>query len=71
MTTDLDILKRRDPVCEIASRAAMVDAGISWLFDLLKSSAWGEKKSSRLLGLKRERRCSKHRTSRSGKTGHR
>lgn len=39
VTVDLGVLKRRDPVCVIATRAAMMDAGVSWLFDLLKSFA--------------------------------
>jgi len=47
MTADLDVLKRRDPVCAIATRAAMMDAGIAWLFDCLKSFAWDAERSSR------------------------
>jgi DNA-binding transcriptional LysR family regulator len=55
MIVDLDVLKRRDPVCAIATKAAMMDAGISWLFDLLRSFAWDEKVSSKFRAPMRDR----------------
>lgn len=61
MTADLDVLKRRDPVSVIATRSALRDAGVSWLFDLVVSFAWDEKKSSRP---KHNRAGRRHRTSR-------
>lgn len=45
ITVDLPVLRRRDPVCAVATRAAMMDAGIAWLFDLLKEFAWDGKGS--------------------------
>ncbi len=47
VTVGLDVLKRRDPVCAIATKAAVTDAGISWLYDLLTSFAWDAKSSPR------------------------
>ena len=32
VTVDLPVLRRRDPVCAVATKAAMMDAGIAWLF---------------------------------------
>jgi DNA-binding transcriptional LysR family regulator len=46
---DLAVLKRRDPVRAVATRAGMMDAGIGWLFGLLKEFAWDGK------GLQRSR----------------
>jgi hypothetical protein len=40
VSVDLDVLKRRDPVCAIATRAAMMDAGGTWLFALLQDIPW-------------------------------
>lgn len=40
MTVDLQILRRRDPVRAIATKAAVMDAGIAWMFDLLKTIDW-------------------------------
>jgi DNA-binding transcriptional LysR family regulator len=40
VTVDLPVLKRRDPVCAVATKAAIMDAGIAWLFNLLKALAW-------------------------------
>lgn len=39
-TVDLPILRRRDPVHVVATKAASMDAGIAWLFALLKQFAW-------------------------------
>jgi DNA-binding transcriptional LysR family regulator len=47
VTVDLAVLRRRDPVCAVATKAAMVDAGIAWLFDLVKDVAWDGKRSTR------------------------
>jgi len=55
ITVGLDVLKRRDPVCAIATRAAMMDAGVAWLFNLLKSFSWGAKRSSIARGTKHDR----------------
>jgi DNA-binding transcriptional LysR family regulator len=60
VTAGLDVLKRRDPVCAIATRAAMMDAGISWLFELLGSFVWDDKRSTRLRGPRRHRSAGKH-----------
>jgi DNA-binding transcriptional LysR family regulator len=46
VTIGLDVLKRRDPVCAIATRAGMMDAGVAWLFDLLQSFAWDAQRRS-------------------------
>jgi DNA-binding transcriptional LysR family regulator len=40
MTVNLPVLKRRDPVRAVATKAAIMDVGIAWLFDLLKEFAW-------------------------------
>ncbi len=37
---DLPVLRRRDPICAVATRAAMMDAGIAWVFDRLKEIPW-------------------------------
>lgn len=47
VTVELPVLRRRDPVCAIASKAAMMDAGVAWLFNLLKEIAWDGKRSAR------------------------
>jgi DNA-binding transcriptional LysR family regulator len=47
VTVDLPVLRRRDPVCAVATKAAMMDAGIAWLVNLLKDVAWEEKGSPR------------------------
>ena len=47
VTARLDVLKRRDPVCAIATKAAITDSGIHWLFELLTSFAWDAKVSAR------------------------
>lgn len=39
-TVDLPVLRRRDPVCVVATKAATMDAGIAWLFELLKDFEW-------------------------------
>lgn len=46
-TVDLAILKRRDPVCAIATKAAVMDAGIAWLLALLKEIPWDGDKAWR------------------------
>lgn len=43
VSVNLDVLKRRDPVCAVATRAAMMDAGIAWVFGLLKEIPWDGK----------------------------
>lgn len=40
VTVDLPLLRRRDPVCVVATKAAMMDAGIAWLFSLIKEIPW-------------------------------
>lgn len=37
---DLPILKRRDPIRAVATKAAMMDAGVAWLLALLKEMSW-------------------------------
>ncbi len=36
ITVGLSVLQRRDPVRAVATRAAMMDAGVAWLFDRLR-----------------------------------
>lgn len=45
-TVGLDVLKRQDLVCAIATRAAVMDADVAWMFDLIKSFAWDAQRSS-------------------------
>jgi DNA-binding transcriptional LysR family regulator len=47
VTVDLPVLRRRDPVSVVATKAAMMDAGIAWLFELLKEIPWDGKRSPR------------------------
>jgi len=47
VTVDLPVLRRRDPVCAVATKASMMDAGIAWLFALLKEIPWDGKGSPR------------------------
>ncbi|MGE0628258.1 MAG: LysR family transcriptional regulator [Hyphomicrobiaceae bacterium] len=46
-TVDLAVLKRRDPVRAVATRAAIMDAGIAWLFALLQEIPWDGDKALR------------------------
>ena len=46
VTVDLPVLRRRDPVCAVATKAAIMDAGIAWLFALLKEVPWDGKASA-------------------------
>jgi len=46
-TVDLAVLNRRDPVRAVATKAAIMDAGIAWLFALLKEIPWDGDKASR------------------------
>lgn len=39
-TVDLAVLKRRDPVRAVATKSAIMDAGIAWLFALLREIPW-------------------------------
>jgi DNA-binding transcriptional LysR family regulator len=39
-TVELAVLKRRDPVRAVVTRAAIMDAGIAWLYALLKEIPW-------------------------------
>jgi len=43
VTVDLAVLRRRDPVRVVATKAAMMDAGTAWLFELLKEVPWESK----------------------------
>jgi DNA-binding transcriptional LysR family regulator len=45
-SVDLAVLKRRDPVCAIATKAAVMDAGIAWVLALLKEIARDGDKAS-------------------------
>lgn len=46
VTVDLPVLQRRDPVRVVATKAAMLDAGIAWLFALLKEIPWDRGRAS-------------------------
>jgi DNA-binding transcriptional LysR family regulator len=43
VTVDLPVLRRSDPVCALATKAAIVDAGVAWLFALLAELPWDGK----------------------------
>jgi len=45
VSVDLPVLRRRDPVCAVATKAAVMDAGIAWLFALLREIPWDGKAS--------------------------
>jgi DNA-binding transcriptional LysR family regulator len=47
VTVDLPVLRRRDPVRAVATKAAMMDAGVAWVFELLKQIAWDANQSAR------------------------
>jgi DNA-binding transcriptional LysR family regulator len=40
VSVDLRVLRRRDPVRAVVTKAAFMDAGIAWLFNVLKEIAW-------------------------------
>jgi hypothetical protein len=40
VTVDLPVLRRRDPAQAVATKAAIMHAGIAWLFALLKDVPW-------------------------------
>ena len=40
VTVDLPVLRRSDPVCAVATKAAVMDAGIAWLFAPLEEIPW-------------------------------
>jgi DNA-binding transcriptional LysR family regulator len=44
---ELPALRRRDPIRVVATQAAMLDAGIAWLFALLKEIPWNAGKATR------------------------
>jgi DNA-binding transcriptional LysR family regulator len=45
VAVELPGMRRRDPVCAVATKAALVDTGIAWLVNLLKDIAWEAKGS--------------------------
>jgi DNA-binding transcriptional LysR family regulator len=48
MTVDLAVLKRRDPIRAVATKAAIMDAGVAWLFGLLKEFGWDRRTTARM-----------------------